>query len=622
MTDTVRIVVCGDEGTGKSSLITCLVKDHFRPTKIQPTLPALTISAPSGVSTTIIDTSSLPQERNTLRKEIRRSNVICLVYSDHYSYERVSLFWLPYFRGLGVNLPVVLCANKSDLYPGVGADVEAETRKEMMPIMVEFKEIDSCIRASAKELRNVNELFYLCQRAVTHPIAPLYDSKEQNLKPAATAALQRIFFLCDRDQDGLLNDKEIQDFQTKCFGKPLAPDDLEEIKTLIRKTSPESATEEGIDGRGFILLNKIFAEKGRHETIWSILRTFHYTDSLSLKDSFLHPKFEVPPGASAELSPIGYRFFVDLFLLFDKDNDGGLNESELSALFAPTPGLPASWIERGFPSSTVRSEAGHITLQGWLAQWSMTTFQSPATTLEYLAYLGFDSHSKSGTAAALKLTKPRRRKRRQGKVERNVVLCYVLGSSGCGKSTLLDAFLNRPFSPTYNPTIKPRTAVNSVELQGGKQCYLILEELGELEPAILENKAKLSECDVVCYAYDSSNPDSFAHVAELRSKHPHLDDLPAVYAALKADLDKTTQRFTQQPEEYTRDLGMSAPLHVSTTWTSVSELWANVAEAALSPGMASPRTEPERADRTNLWIAGGVAAAAAVVAGVAWKRTA
>ena len=27
---------------------------------------------------------ALPQERNTLRKEIRRSNVICLVYSDHY----------------------------------------------------------------------------------------------------------------------------------------------------------------------------------------------------------------------------------------------------------------------------------------------------------------------------------------------------------------------------------------------------------------------------------------------------------------------------------------------------------------------------------------------------------
>jgi Ras family protein T1 len=323
----------------------------------------------------------------------------------------------------------------------------------------------------------------------------------------------------------LLSDEEIQDFQLKCFNKPLSMDDLNEIKTLIRKNAPCCATEEGIDGKGFIILNKIFAEKGRHETIWSILRTFHYTDSLSLIDSFLHPKFEVPPNASAELSPIGYRFFVDLFLLFDKDNDGGLNAEELEALFAPTPGLPSSWIELNFPSSTVRSEAGHITLQGWLAQWSMTTFQDPKTTLEYLAYLGFETREKGGTVAALKITKPRRKRRRQAKVERNVVLCYVLGSSGCGKSTILDAFLNKPFNATYHPTIKPRTAVNSVELQGGKQCYLILEELGELEPAILENEAKLNSCDVVCYTYDSSDPDSFARIADLRVRLPYLQSL-------------------------------------------------------------------------------------------------
>lgn len=185
-------------------------------------------------------------------------------------------------------------------------------------------------------------------------------------------------------------------------------------------------------------------------------------------------RFEVPLNASAELSPLGYRFFVDLFLLFDKDNDGGLNGDELSALFAPTPGPPASWDESSFPSSTVRSEAGHITLQGWLAQWSMTTYQDPKTTLAYLAYLGFESGAKGGTTAALKLTKPRKKRRRQGKVERNVVLCYVLGASGSGKSSILDAFLNRALNLTYHPTIKPRAAVNSVELQGGKQCYLIV----------------------------------------------------------------------------------------------------------------------------------------------------
>ena len=473
----VRICVCGDEATGKSSLITSLAKDAFPASPIPAVLPHVTVPPTPGIPddlvTTVVDTSALPQERNALRKELRTSNVILLVYSDHYSYERVALFWMPYFRSLGVNVPVVLCANKSDLGPaGAAASVVDD---EMLPVMAEFKEIDSCIRTSARDGHNVNELFFLCQKAVTHPIAPLFDSKESELKPAAVAALRRIFYLCDKDQDGFLSDDELHAFQVKCFGKPLANDDLTNIKQSIARYAPASVSDSGVDMFGFVLLNRMYAEKGRHETVWIILRAFHYTDSLSLRDAFLHPRFDVPQHASAELSPAGYRFFVDLFLLFDKDSDGGLSPDELDALFAPTPGLPPSWIDSSFPSSTVRNEAGHITLQGWLAQWSMTTFVEPKTTLEYLALLGFDEDGT--TTAALRLTRARKRRRRPGRVERNVVLCYVLGGSHSGKSSLLDAFLNRPFSHVYHPTIKPRTAVNGVEVPGGKQCYLIVRDL-------------------------------------------------------------------------------------------------------------------------------------------------
>ena len=638
---TVRICVCGDEGVGKSSIITSLVKDVFVTTKIQPVLPQVTLpptlGTPDNVTTIIVDTSALPHERPILRKELRKSNVILLVYSDHYSYERVALFWMPCFRSLGVNVPVVLCANKSELQSnGPTSQVVSD---EMLPVMNEFKEIDSCIRTSAKEHHNINEVFFLCQKAVTHPIAPLYDSKEAALKPAAVSALQRAFHLCDKDKDGYLNDEELLGFQIKCFEKPLGEDDLTNIKQSIQRLAPESANDRGIDERGFLLLNKIFAEKGRHETIWIILRKFHYTDSLSLKDTFLHPKFEVPQYSSAELSPTGYRFFADLFLLFDKDNDGGLNDSELAALFAPTPGVPPSWIDSAFPSCTVRNEAGYITLQGWLAQWSMTTFEEPKTTLEYLAYLGFESSDRGGTTAALKVTKARKRRNKPGRVERNVFLCYVLGARGSGKSALLSAFLNRPFSQTYHPTIKPRSAVNSVELKGGKQCYLIIEELGELEPAILENQAKLDACDLLCYTYDSSEPDSFAHIVESRKKYPQLDGLPAVYTALKADQDKTMQRCEQQPDEYTSALNMAAPLHVSATWSSISELFVHVsilllnlysfvqltdlqlAESATYPSTAFPKQDDEPVDRTNLYVALGVILGATAAFMIIWKKS-
>ncbi|CCC12992.1 hypothetical protein SMACR_06135 [Sordaria macrospora] len=624
MSTAVRICVCGDEGTGKSSLIASLVKGVFVANKIQAVLPQVTIppttGTPENVTTTIVDTSARPQDRTTLRKEIRKSNVILLVYSDHYSYERVALFWMPYFRSLGVNVPVVLCANKADLVSDGNAAQVAE--EEMLPVMAEFREIDSCIRTSAKEQKNVIEVFYLCQKAVTHPIAPLFDYKEGQLKPACVDALRRIFFLSDKDQDGYLNDQEMQDFQQKSFDKPLSQEDLDNIKLTVSKAVPSSSTDKGLDLQGFLQLNKLYAEKGRHETIWIILRKYHYTDSLSLEDNFLHPRFDVPDNASAELSPAGYRFFMDLFLTFDKDNDGGLNDRELAALFAPTPGLPHSWAETSFPSTTVRNEAGHITLQGWLAQWSMTTFLEPKTTLEYLAYLGFETpNARETTTAALKITKPRKRRRRPGRVDRNVVLCYILGSSGAGKSSLLDVFLNRPFDTLYHPTIKPRRAVNSVELQGGKQCYLILEELGELEPAILENQAKLDACDLICYAYDSSEPDSFSHIVELRKRYPQLDELPAVYTALKADRDKTTQRSELQPDAYTAALNMSAPLHVSVTWNSISELFVALAEAATNPSTAFPRSEDPPADRASLYMALGATACAALAVFMIWRRS-
>ncbi|KAK3069136.1 ERMES complex Ca(2+)-binding regulatory GTPase gem1 [Teratosphaeriaceae sp. CCFEE 6253] len=620
---TVRICIAGDENVGKSSLLTSLVKDTFVTGRIQSVLPPITLPPTllENVTTTIVDTSSLPQERDHLRKEVRKCNVILLVYSDHYSYERVALFWMPYFRSLGVNVPVVLCANKSDLSPA-GTSTAQIVTDEMLPVMGEFKEIDSCVRTSAREHHNINEVFFLCQKAVTHPIAPIYDSKESNLKPAAAQALRRVFYLCDRDQDGLLNDKEIREFQMRCFDKQLSDADLASIKRSInRSPSFDPGSErDGIDIDGFLLLNKIFAEKGRHETIWIILRKFQYTDGLSLKDTFLHPKFDVPTFASAELSPAGYRFFVDLFLNHDKDNDGGLSNTELAALFAPTPGLPSAWVDSDFPSCTVRNEAGYITLQGWLAQWSMTTFEQPKTTLEYLAHLGFESPDGKGTTSALKITKSRKRRNKPGRVERNVFLCYVLGAPHSGKSALLNAFLQRPFNSTYHPTIKPQIAVNSVELQGGKQCYLILQELGELEPAIVENQAKLDSCDLLCYTYDSSDPDSFAHILDLRKRYPALNALPSVYTALKADQDRAVQRTEVQPDAHCEELRIPKPMHVAVNWTSSSDFFAHLAECATFPAQAFPKSEEAPVDRSALYMALGATACAAVAFGWVWRK--
>lgn len=59
-------------------------------------------------------------------------------------------------------------------------------------------------------------MFYFAQKAVLHPTAPLYDSREHTLKPKCLEALKRIFKISDVDKDGLLNGTELNLFQV-CY---------------------------------------------------------------------------------------------------------------------------------------------------------------------------------------------------------------------------------------------------------------------------------------------------------------------------------------------------------------------------------------------------------------------
>ena len=617
--ETITIAICGDKGVGKSSLVLSLAKGRFL-SNLQDVIPAVTIprdfsSNPySARRTILVDTSEAEPEK--LQMELRNADVIWLVYCDRESYERVSLHWMMMFRSMGLNIPVVLCKNKCDEYPGgdvysnsVALDDTKIEDEEFIPILMEFKEVDTCVKTSAKNQFNVNQAFYLCQRSITNPIAPLFDSRIGELKPLAVNALERIFLLSDKDQDNYLNDAEMMALQKKCFNKSIDVAELSFIKKILSDISlnphefintPLYVPDRGLTLDGFLMLNRIYTEKGRHETTWDLLRAFHYTDSLCINDKVLYPKLNVPDTSSVELSPKGYRFLVELFRRFDKNNDGGLNEEELKFLFRSTPGLPYLWTATNFPFSTVVNNRGFITLQGWLAQWSMTTFLDYKITTAYLIYFGYEDDVKE----VLHVTKARKMRRRKGRLyrspvsDRKVFNCFVVGKPNSGKSSLLESFLGRVFAESYCPTIRPKIAVNSLELKGGKQYYLILQEFGEQESAILENKEKLSECDVVCLTYDSSDPESFSHLVELLDKYRYLRDLPLVFVALKADLDKQQQRCSIQPDVFTDSLFLDHPLHISSTWAaSLNELFIKITEAALVPGESTPGFPPE--ERTS-----------------------
>jgi len=155
-----------------------------------------------------------------LEKEIKLAQVICLVYAvdDVKSFNRLASYWLPYIRSLGVNVPVVLVGNRID---SRGLDIgNPALEDQILPIMNDFKEVETCVECSAKANINIKEIFYFAHKSLLHPTAPLYDSKEQDLKIPCRAALARIFKLCDMNKDGILDDEELNQFQVSDYRVP------------------------------------------------------------------------------------------------------------------------------------------------------------------------------------------------------------------------------------------------------------------------------------------------------------------------------------------------------------------------------------------------------------------
>ncbi|WVQ94781.1 mitochondrial Rho GTPase 1 [Kwoniella sp. CBS 9459] len=620
--DLVRIVLVGDDGVGKSSIITSLIKESFV-SNVQHVVPEVTIPpevTPENVTTSIVDTSSNPRSRPHLLSQLSRAHVICLVYSisEPSSFDRVAEYWLPLFRREGINVPVILVGNKIDLRGGEVTNQGLED--EIAPIMREFKEVETVVECSAALPLNVSEVFYFAQKAVLHPTAPLYDSREHALKPKCLEALKRIFKISDVDKDGLLNAVELNQFQQKCFSTPLQSQELEGILELVRTYDPScvhpissnysvpstplpressygqlgqaplslSPSGEGITELGFLYLHTIFIQQGRMETTWTVLRKFGYGEGLDLGEDFLTPRFDVPYDCSVELSPLGNQFLTDIFEAYDKDQDGALSQSELDDLFSTSPGNP--WLSQGFPDTTITDDMGRVTLQGWLAQWSMTTLLDHRTTLNYLAYLGYSSSPATDlpTPSALHVTRPRKQDRRQRKVTRSAFLCYVLGATGSGKTSLLRSFVNKGFKGGedgmggYEPTTKVLSVVNSVEIEGAEK-YLVLQEFGsKYESETLRNSKKLDMADVIIYVHDSSDTNSFSYISNLRQQYS-LDHIPAIFVATKSDLDLAQQRHEVQPDVYCRRLGLPAPMAVSARMGPMTNLWVAITRVALNP---------------------------------------
>jgi hypothetical protein len=92
---------------------------------------------------------------------------------------------------------------------------------------------------------------------VLYPIPPLYNTTTRELTPPFVRAIHLIFRLVDRNFDFGLSNSEFGSFHSKVYGNSLGWADIEAIKDVIKSTSQQAMTEEGITLTGFTNLQKV-----------------------------------------------------------------------------------------------------------------------------------------------------------------------------------------------------------------------------------------------------------------------------------------------------------------------------------------------------------------------------
>uniref|UniRef100_A0A8C6P626 Mitochondrial Rho GTPase n=1 Tax=Nothobranchius furzeri TaxID=105023 RepID=A0A8C6P626_NOTFU len=589
----LRIFLIFHPKVGKTSLIMSLVSEEF-PDVVPYRVEEITIPAdvtPEKVPTHIVDYSGTEQPHRECRWFLLvPANVICIVYAvnSKTSIEKVTSHWIPLITentDKDSRVPLILVGNKSDL-------VEHSSMETILPIMNQHSEIETCVECSARNLKNISELFYYAQKAVLHPTGPLYCPEKKDMKPLCVKALTRIFKVSDLDNDGILNDNELNFFQRICFNTPLEPHALEDVKNVVRKNTMDGVLNNGLTLKGFLFLHTLFIQRGRHETTWTVLRRFGYDDDLELNQDYLFPGLKVPPDCSTELNHNAYLFLQSVFDKHDKDRDCALSPEELQDLFDVFPYMPwGRFYSYGF-SVDAKNLVFSVKVESYYLQ---ATALAPSLMLVCVCVCV--------CVCVPTVTRDRKIDLQKKQTQRNVFRCNVFGDVASGKSGFLQAFLGRNLTEHRSYYAISTTYVYAQE----KYLLVNFDYLTDADLA----------CDVVCLVYDVSNPYSFEYCTKVFKEYFTDSRTPCMMIAAKSDLPEVKQAYGCSPLEFCRRNKMPPP---QTFTCNIAAEPSRDIYTKLTTMAMYPHVSQEDLKSSTFWLKASVGASVFAVLGFAVYR--
>ncbi|CAH8386163.1 unnamed protein product [Eruca vesicaria subsp. sativa] len=604
----VRIVVVGEKGTWKSSLIMAAVTDHYHhDPNIPPLLPYTNLPSEKcseDVPTILIDTSSKPEDKGDVIREVMEADAIVFTFAmdRQETLDSLSEYWLPLFRQLEVRVPIVVAGHRVIKEEHNPVSIE----EIATPIRQQCQEIEICIEWSAPRLSDAQMVFVQAQVAAMYPIGPVYDQVTNSLKPCCVAALKRMFEIYARDNDYIINDDGLNDLNVHCFGIPLMHSQSRALIEYVQELCQEGVQENGLTIDGFlVLITTKLIKDGKLKTLWTMLRAFGYNKDLRLVDEMIpYSSFKRMPDQSVELTDEAIGYLRRAYHRFDN-----LGPQMMESLFETAPGNP--WNEAPYKDAAEVTTNGVLSLEAFLSLWSLMTLLDPARSLEYFIYICHPEDPSS----AVRVTRSRELDRKEKNSERNVVQCFVFGPKNAGKSALLSGFIGRPYDDdNRNGLGEERYGVKMVgnsNVTGDTKKTLVMKEIPYQEDGLSLSDESLASCDVAVFVYDSSDESSWKRAIDMLGEVATISEdagfeFPCLMVAAKMDLDSFPMAIQESTKIIaTQDIGIEAPIPISSKLGNFDDLFCKILTVAQNPHLCIPETESKQKRSLKLinsWI--------------------